>query len=88
MGGVHSHEIQVTKKTKKPEAQNTHLVLGGISDQSLLVVESDIRGSSSVTLVIGNDLNSGRLTRCKVTRLRGTMERRKGKGGRRRISKQ
>lgn len=28
------------------------LVLGGVTDQSLRVVESDVRGSSSVTLVV------------------------------------
>jgi hypothetical protein len=34
------------------------LVLGGISDQSLRVVEGDVRGSGSVSLVVGDDLDS------------------------------
>ncbi|GMR52836.1 hypothetical protein PMAYCL1PPCAC_23031, partial [Pristionchus mayeri] len=33
------------------------LVLGGISDETLAVGESDIRGSSAVTLVVGDDLD-------------------------------
>jgi hypothetical protein len=34
------------------------LVLGGITNESLRVVESDIRGGGSVTLVVGNDFDS------------------------------
>lgn len=34
------------------------LVLGGITNESLRVVESDIRRGGSVTLVVGNDFDS------------------------------
>jgi hypothetical protein len=34
------------------------LVLGGISNQTLRVVEGDVGWGGSVTLVVGNDLNS------------------------------
>ena len=34
------------------------LVLGSIADQTLVVGEGDIRGSGSVTLVVGNDFNT------------------------------
>ena len=34
------------------------LVLGGISDQTLVVGEGDIRRGGSVTLVVGNDFNT------------------------------
>ena len=35
-----------------------HLILGSITNQSLCVCKSDIRWSSSVALVVGNDLHS------------------------------
>ena len=34
------------------------LVLGGITDESLRVVESDVRGGGSVTLVVGDNLDT------------------------------
>ena len=34
------------------------LVLGSIADQTLVVGEGDIRGSGSVTLVVGNDFDT------------------------------
>jgi hypothetical protein len=35
----------------------THLVLSGITDETLSVVESDVRRGGSVTLVVGNDFD-------------------------------
>ena len=34
------------------------LILGGITNQTLGISESDIRGGGTVTLVVGNDLHS------------------------------
>ena len=34
------------------------LVLGGITDETLRVVESDVRGGGSVTLVVGDNLDT------------------------------
>jgi len=34
-----------------------YLVLGGITDQPLAVVESNVRGGGSVTLVVGDDFD-------------------------------
>lgn len=33
------------------------LVLGGLTDQTLLLVEGDVRGGSEATLLVGNDLD-------------------------------
>lgn len=33
------------------------LVLGRVSDQTLLLVEGDVRGSGEATLLVGNDLD-------------------------------
>lgn len=33
------------------------LVLGGLTDQTLLLVERDVRGGSEATLLVGNDLD-------------------------------
>ncbi len=35
-----------------------HLVLGGVSDESLGVSEGDIGWGGSISLIVGNDLNS------------------------------
>lgn len=67
----------------KRAKENTHvsgvlgsLVLGGVSDHSLVIGESNPRRGDSVSLVVGNDFHSSRSlnTVCR-------WERKKGKGG-------
>ena len=36
---------------------HSHLIFGCISNQPLSIIESNIRGSGSVSLIIGNDFN-------------------------------
>jgi hypothetical protein len=42
---------------------HSDLVLGGITDETLSVVESDVRRGGSVSLVVGDDFNSGNVER-------------------------
>ena len=40
---------------------HSSLVLGGLTDQTLLLVERDVRGSGEATLLVGDDLDIGTL---------------------------